>query len=72
MKYYNKHKKLSYWAKVNMTEVAADLFHDDELIMKDYDWQITKKIQKQMGIIRFLRVNPGVYTVGGRICGGNI
>jgi len=37
MKYYSEHKKLSYWGKMNMTEIAADLFHDDERIMKDYD-----------------------------------
>jgi predicted metal-binding protein len=37
MKYYSEHKQLSYWEKMNMAEIAVDLFHDDESIMKDYD-----------------------------------
>ena len=37
MNYYNEHKKLSYWDKMNMTEIAADLFHDDESVMRNYD-----------------------------------
>jgi len=37
MKYFLEHKKLSFWSKMNMPEIAADLFHDDETIMVNYD-----------------------------------
>ena len=37
MNYYTEHKKLSYWEKMNMTEIAPDLFRDDESVMRDYD-----------------------------------
>ncbi|MPN50827.1 hypothetical protein SDC9_198466 [bioreactor metagenome] len=37
MKYFTEHKKLSYWDKMNIYEIAADLFHDNEPTMKDYD-----------------------------------
>jgi predicted metal-binding protein len=37
MKYYSEHNKLPYWEKMNMAEIADDLFHDNESIMKDYD-----------------------------------
>lgn len=37
MKYFSEHKKLSYWEKMNIPEVAAGLFHDDASIMKNYD-----------------------------------
>jgi predicted metal-binding protein len=37
MKYFSEHKKLSYWEKMNMREVASGLFYDDENVMKSYD-----------------------------------
>lgn len=37
MNYYTEHKKLSFWEKMNMTEIASDLFHDDESVMRNYD-----------------------------------
>lgn len=37
MNYYTEHKKLSFWEKMKMTEIASDLFHDDESVMRNYD-----------------------------------
>lgn len=37
MKYLTEHKKLPYWDKMNIYETAADLFHDSEAVMKEYD-----------------------------------
>lgn len=37
MKYFSEHSKMSFWSKMNITEIAADLFHDEASIMKDYN-----------------------------------
>jgi len=37
MKYYAEHKKMSFWSKMNMPEIAPELFSDNETVMRNYD-----------------------------------
>jgi hypothetical protein len=37
LKYYEKHKKLSFWKKTKMEDIAGDMMKEDEKIMKDYN-----------------------------------
>ena len=37
MKYFSEHKKMSFWEKTNMREIAPELFSDSETIMRNYD-----------------------------------
>lgn len=36
-KYFTQQEKLSSWDKMQMREIAPELFHDDDAAMKDYD-----------------------------------
>jgi hypothetical protein len=37
MNYYAQHLKLPYWERMDMRNIAGELFHDDESVMKAYD-----------------------------------
>ncbi|WHH58826.1 CGGC domain-containing protein [Petroclostridium sp. X23] len=37
MKYFSDHEKMSFWANMNMKEIAPELFEDAEVTMKNYD-----------------------------------
>jgi len=37
IKYLEVHEKLSFWKKMNMEELAADLMKEDRAVMKSYN-----------------------------------
>lgn len=37
LKYFDAHKELSFWGKMNMEDIAPDLMREDAHIMKDYN-----------------------------------
>ena len=37
MKYFSEHKKMSCWKKMNMADIAPELFSDTEITMQRYD-----------------------------------
>ena len=37
MKYFSEHEKMSFWSKMNMPDIAPELFSDTEAKMRNYD-----------------------------------